>query len=96
MTSHPRFHKDEERVLTLSQTLFVLLTTISSVLAVDDIVDNEKSVEKRSAENSDGRNLLMAYLGNVGGYDREYRSAEDENKPGSDHSMSQSRSQDIL
>lgn len=45
-------------------------------------MDNEQNVEKRSAENSDGRNLLMAYLGNVGGYDREYRSAEDENKPG--------------
>ena len=48
-------------------------------------MDNAKIVEKRSAENSDGRNLLMAYLGNVGGYDREYRSAEDENKPGDDH-----------
>ena len=45
-------------------------------------MDNEQNVEKRSVENSDGRNLLMAYLGNVGGYDREYRSAEDENKPG--------------
>lgn len=43
---------------------------------------DKKDVEKRSAENSDGRNLLMAYLGNVGGYDREYRSAEDENTPG--------------
>ncbi len=39
-------------------------------------------MDKRSADSSDGRNLLMAYLGNVGGYDREYRSVEDENKPG--------------
>jgi hypothetical protein len=39
-------------------------------------------VDKRSADSPDGRNLLMAYLGNVGGYDREYRSVEDENKPG--------------
>lgn len=67
-----------------TDTFFVYstLTTLSSVAAVDEIVDNEQNVEKRSAENSDGRNLLMAYLGNVGGYDREYRSAEDENKPG--------------
>ena len=50
--------------------------------AVDEIVEDKKNMDKRSAENSDGRNLLMAYLGNVGGYDREYRSAEDENKPG--------------
>lgn len=52
------------------------------LLAVDDIVQSKKNVKKRSAETSDGRNLLMAYLGNVGGYDREYRSVEDEDKPG--------------
>lgn len=53
----------------------------TALKAVDDIVHDEKNVHKRSAENSDGRSLLMAYLGDVGGYDREYRSAEDENKP---------------
>ncbi|XP_046857607.1 uncharacterized protein LOC124451009 [Xenia sp. Carnegie-2017] len=49
--------------------------------AVDKIVDEKMKVEKRSVERTEGRNLLMAYLGNVGGYDRVYRSAEDENKP---------------
>ena len=49
--------------------------------AVDKIVEVKKNVDKRSADSSDGRNLLMSYLGNVGGYDREYRSVEDENKP---------------
>ena len=53
--------------------------------AVDEIVEEKKNVDKRSAEEGDGRNLLMAYLGNVGGYDREYRSVEDENTPGMTH-----------
>lgn len=41
-----------------------------------------KRKEKRDAE-GDGRDLLVAYLSDVGGYDRNYRSVGDEDESGS-------------
>jgi len=38
--------------------------------------------EKREAE-GDGRDLLVAYLSDVGGYDRNYRDVEDQDESGS-------------
>lgn len=43
---------------------------------------NHKRKEKRDAE-GDGRDLLVAYLSDVGGYDRNYRSVGDEDESGS-------------
>ena len=41
-----------------------------------------KNKEKRDAE-GDGRDLLVAYLSDVGGYDRNYRDVGDEDENGS-------------
>lgn len=41
-----------------------------------------KRKEKRDAE-GDGRDLLVAYLSDVGGYDRDYRDVGDEDESGS-------------
>jgi len=41
-----------------------------------------KRKQKRDAE-GDGRDLLVAYLSDVGGYDRSYRDVEDEDESGS-------------
>ena len=45
-----------------------------------------KKKEKREAE-ADGRDLLVAYLSDVGGYDRNYRDVEDEDESGSSGSL---------
>lgn len=47
----------------------------------EDSVEPKKK-EKRDAE-GDGRDLLVAYLSDVGGYDRNYRDVEDEDESGS-------------
>jgi len=38
--------------------------------------EKELKVHKRDAEINEGRDLLVSYLGNVGGYDRQYRSVD--------------------
>lgn len=45
-----------------------------------------KKKEKRDAE-GDGRDLLVAYLSDVGGYDRPYRDVEDVDESGSSGKM---------
>ena len=44
-------------------------------------IENKRTV-KRDAE-GDGRDLLVAYLSDVGGYDRNYRDVSDEDESGS-------------
>ena len=48
----------------------------------DDASLKPKRKQKREAE-GDGRDLLVAYLSDVGGYDRNYRDVEDEDESGS-------------
>ena len=48
----------------------------------DDASLEPKRKQKRDAE-GDGRELLVAYLSDVGGYDRNYRDVEDEDESGS-------------
>ena len=48
----------------------------------DDASLKPKRKQKRDAE-GDGRDLLVAYLSDVGGYDRNYRDVEDEDESGS-------------
>ena len=43
----------------------------------------EAERKKREAELQHGKNLLVAYLSDVGGYDRKYRDVEDEDENGS-------------
>lgn len=48
----------------------------------DDASLKPKRKQKRDAE-GDGRDLLVAYLSDVGGYDRNYRDVDDEDESGS-------------
>ena len=48
----------------------------------------EKGRNKRDADGSAGKDLLVAYLSDVGGYDRQYRDVSDENENGSGGKLS--------
>ena len=52
------------------------------LMGSDDASPEPKRKQKRDAE-GDGRDLLVAYLSDVGGYDRNYRDVEDEDESGS-------------
>lgn len=52
------------------------------LMGSDDASVEPKRKQKRDAE-GDGRDLLVAYLSDVGGYDRNYRDVEDEDVSGS-------------
>lgn len=64
---------------------------ISSLTAAEKLMDSRKPpienkrTVKRDAE-GDGRDLLVAYLSDVGGYDRNYRDVSDEDESGSSES----------
>lgn len=63
---------------------------INSLNAAESLMDSKRSslehrTVKRDAE-SDGRDLLVAYLSDVGGYDRNYRDVSDEDESGSSES----------
>lgn len=63
---------------------------INSLNAAESLMDSKRSslehrTVKRDAE-GDGRDLLVAYLSDVGGYDRNYRDVSDEDESGSSES----------
>ncbi|XP_048580560.1 uncharacterized protein LOC5504143 isoform X2 [Nematostella vectensis] len=48
---------------------------VAALGAAQELMNGEKErdIQKREAEADEGRNLLVAFLGNVGGYDRKWR-----------------------
>lgn len=79
---------DEELQLE-SEDALNSLSAAEKLMGSDDSSLEPKRKQKRDAE-GDGRDLLVAYLSDVGGYDRNYRDVEDEDESGSSESKDKS------
>ena len=66
----------------LKSIFLYVYSAAEKLMGSDDASLKPKRKEKRDAE-ADGRDLLVAYLSDVGGYDRNYRDVEDEDESGS-------------
>ena len=61
--------------------LFLYLA--AQTLMASNALNKEKDRHKRETERNTGKDLLIAYLSDVGGYDREYRDVSDQDEDGS-------------
>ena len=59
------------------------LAAAQNLMTSNALAGEEKDRMKREAESSTGKNLLVAYLSDVGGYDRQYRDVDDQDESGS-------------
>lgn len=62
--------------------MLFLYTAAEKLMGSNEASLQPKRKEKRDAE-GDGRDLLVAYLSDVGGYDRNYRDVEGQDESGS-------------
>jgi len=86
---HPRHEKSkrtpDEELQIQSEDAISALTAAEKLMGSSKASIDHKRKEKRDAE-GDGRDLLVAYLSDVGGYDRNYRDVGDEDESGSSES----------
>lgn len=86
---HPRHEKSkrtpDEELQTHNEDAISALTAAEKLMDSSKASFDHKRKEKRDAE-GDGRDLLVAYLSDVGGYDRNYRDVGDEDESGSSES----------